>query len=139
MTTEPKIMATSATPRRGLTASWEACWLNPTNASRSKNERWIRISTPKIRPAGMDQLLICFCNLIRLDVRLWPEVAGQHNGKSKAEFVGSNASDCRKISKPAIAFSTWSRCPAHFGPFARDSVQRSYCGKSEGTRRLSMD
>src|SRR5260370_13876824 len=69
------MMATSATPRSGLALTRALCSLNATNNRRSKNERWMRISTPNTGPAGMDQFLICFRNLIRLDVSLCPGVA----------------------------------------------------------------
>src|ERR1017187_10101603 len=76
------MMPTSAPPRHGFTLARAISWLKPINASDSRNEKSTRISTPKILPAGMDQLLIRFCNLIRLErIPREAEVLGELSGR----------------------------------------------------------
>src|SRR5215471_16041782 len=52
------MIATKATPRPAFTGLWAADSVSHMKINKKKNVRWTRSSTPKIRPAGMDQFLM---------------------------------------------------------------------------------
>src|SRR5215471_16830377 len=57
-TTDPKMMATNPIPRAKLAGPLFTDSLSRTNIRRKRKVTWMRSSTPKNRPAGIDQVLM---------------------------------------------------------------------------------
>ena len=146
-------------PRHGLRLAC-ACWLKATNASSSRNEMSIRMSTPKMLSRGDGPVshrayvilygwgVGCARHWLRRGssraARRTPsrEAAKEYSPGRKPWVVNAkrhspegaketHASHCRKISQPSTAPFARGGHPPHFRPATRDSVQRLTAGNPQ--------